>query len=366
MSPKQNLSRLPLLADTLACSLPSTRETLLLRALVTNGAAQERAWQQWREKVGEPRTAIKQGRHELKELLPLLERAVERSSSSSTSTNKAAGVDGEWRTLLRFASAREELRDQTLRRVIGETLEIVRKQTTPVVVLGGVALAATVYTESAARHCGNLDLLIEPKAIAKVAAALVANKHAPPVWHCACSFVTTHTAGLPISLRGATAAVSPFDSRWQAKAFARSREGQVCEMAARVFAPDDMLLQTCERLFALPRRASLQLLCDAHHIVVREPALDWQRLAASACDCGLLLPLWLMLRYLACEAGTPVPPSVLEEMKSRLASESWRDARRAFKLARAQTGTKALLASAAGWRGRLQILALYLQNYSFA
>lgn len=340
------------MADALACSLPSAREGLLLRALTTNGAAQQLAWKQWSAEAGAPRTAIKAGGHELKEMLPLLHRALEFSETE---------VDGEWRTLLRFASARENLRDQTLRRVIGETLSIVREHATPVSVVGGVALAHTVYAETAARHCDSLDLLIEPKAIDATAATLVAHEHAPPVWGCACSFLTTHAAGLPVKLRGATVTACPDDSRWQTQAFVRSREHEVCGVAVRVLAPDDMLLNTCQSLFAAPHRASLQQWCDAIQCC-RNPALDWNRLAESANVCALSLPLWLMLDYLAHELSAPVPPSVLEELETRLASERWRDARRAFKFARARKGAKSLFAGAVGLRRRLHVLALYLQD----
>src|SRR5262249_28868740 len=139
---------------------------------------------------------------------------------------------------------------------------------------------------------------------------------------------------------------------------ARSQMRVIAGVAARVLSPADQLLHVCGHAASCASRDSLRWVCDARLLIEQHPDLDWGVLSDCARRGQLALPLFIILRYLAEELRTSVPPALLERL-SGVASRAG-TVEREVALQGARAGTrgrlKTLLGMSAGWRSRVFVL----------
>ena len=133
------------LPKVLSVILPTPEDTLLLRASYA-GESGKLACEAW----------LKQHQHgfkkeAIKAFLPLLLRATQKHGVK---------VDAAFLTVLRTATLREELRTNTYKRICRDVFLALSDQIIPTIVLGGAALADTVYADPALRHSHDIDVLI--------------------------------------------------------------------------------------------------------------------------------------------------------------------------------------------------------------
>lgn len=336
----------PLLAETLSVILPTARETVILRACLLAGEPGHRAWQAWREQMGDAVRGQARDERVLKRLRPMLYAALRRNRLTASK-----GLE----TSLRMAYVREELRMSAYRRVCAGVLSSLAEAGVPTIVLRGAALGGTVYGDWALRHTHDVDLLVREDDLDRSVHALAGTgceRPAGPSLAGEGDVTLKHSSGLPVALHSRLFRPAYANGNLAAM-WARGRSQAFDGVAARVLSPADSLLHVCGHAAFWPSRALLLWVCDAWQIVDKHPNLDWTILLDEASRRHLALPLYVALRYLATELDAPIPPTVL----GRLAAEADADAlgREGAlhgALAAPNVGVGALLPRVGDWRAR--------------
>jgi hypothetical protein len=281
---------------------PSREQTCLLRACLHDGESARGAWECWRAAVGDVEGFVRADRWGIKRLLPLLLDAARRNHLP---------VPGEFRTALKAASLREELRWLTYRRLCGNVLSRLATAGIPFLVLNGAALAEQAYPEPALRHCHDIDLLVgacDPAALTAclsgIGFAPVGQRRSPER-----GLRFEHDSGLPLAFHRA-----PFAGAAGAAAvhgcWARSRIREVGGVPARVLCPADALLQLCAHAPRSEGSGPLVRVCDAWFTIRRQPGPEWSILADAVRRCGVGPRVVGFLAYLRDELHAPVPESL--------------------------------------------------------
>jgi hypothetical protein len=298
-----------LLDPLLALLLPTEEETRLLRACLWRGAAGLGAWQEWRTWTGDRKEDLYAALRGRGHLLPLLCQALRDSS---------ADVDKDFLPYLRTSYFREELRSQAYRRICAEALKALAENGLDVAVLGGPALAETVYRDWALRHSGSVDLLVAGEDLVEGTSAMQAagfSLTSSPGFGGSRGRLLRHPSGLPVRLQ-AEAFSTPGSGQTTPAVWHRTRPQVVAGMVARTLAPEDMLLHVCAQAAMSGTRDTLLWVCDAWGIVHRWADLDWDTLLETAASSRLCLPLSVLFEYLSHEMGMAIPPQVLGRLKS--------------------------------------------------
>ena len=297
----------PPLFDTLSVFLPTREETWLLRACTQEVEAGRVAWRSWREYATNVKEVLARDQHGVKSLLPLLYRALQRNGAT---------VDAELLPYLRTAYFREELRVQAYRRICQEVLTTLREAGIRVLVLGGAALAETVYGEPALRHCGGVELLVEKADVPHAASLLVAGGFSRSGARSSaerCVNRLKHASGLPVEIRWDLFACpyyqAPLEDMWT-----RSLTREIAGVSVSLLAPADMLVTVFGRALCSGGLTVLQWVCDAWYVLDRCTDLDWDVLADEIQRARLALPASVMLSYLAEDLGALVPSFVLRQL----------------------------------------------------
>jgi hypothetical protein len=347
-------SRTSALAASLSVILPTASETALLRACLLTGSQGRAAWDVWqRETSGLSGLTTLSGN--VKGLSALIHRAA---------ACYGASVEGTTRTALRAAYLREELRTVTYRRICAEVLSVLAAEDTGVVVVGGAALADSVYEQPLLRHCHDLDLLVRQRDLSRAARSLIVAGFASagePASDATSEVTLVHRSGLPVKLLSRLLAV-PWYPLPLSDIRARTLRHVVGGMPAAILSPADHLLLVCAHASYSPRRESLRWVCDSWFLIHRHPDLDWDVLAECAVRSQLALPLSVMLTYLARDIGLPIPATVLDRITGAAARVD--RIRREVALRGARVGTrgslKTLLRKSHGWRARGALIELTL------
>ena len=337
----------PALSAPLSVILPTATETALLRACLFTGTAGRRAWDVWQQETsGVDGIAALAG--SVKALIPLIQRAAARNG---------ALVEGAARMALSAGSFREELRTKTYRRICAEVLGELASEDIPVVVLGGAALADSVYADPILRHCHDLDLLLHQRDLARAERLLTDRKDfassSPPRTETVNDITLTHASALPVELHSRLLAI-PWYPVPLAEVWARARGHIVNGMPASILSPADNLLHVCARVSSEPRRPSLRWVCDSWFIVDRHPDLDWDVLIDCAARSHLALPLSVALTYLAREMALAVPSTVLDQIYAAAARTDRIRREVALHCARAsgRGSLRTLIRTSRSWRAR--------------
>jgi hypothetical protein len=292
----------PSLADRLAATLPTPSATLLLRAALLEDLD---AWRAWVDADGDRERAIRTNRDEVRRLTPLLVRGAGRLAGFGP-----AGA----LTALRVADRVMERRSRLLRDLAGSALAALRVARVPYVLLGGAALAETVYPAPSLRHCHDVDLLVPRSAWGRAARALAAPGFrlvagwARPRWED--GRVLVHPSGLPIVLHDRLLA-EPFDRPPVAETEVRTVVG----VDAPLLTAEAALLRGSCHAVSTVACAGVQWIADAWHLLRGTPAFDWDRLLAQAGDGARAAALGGVLRHLVRDLDAEVPDEILRRLE---------------------------------------------------
>lgn len=190
----------------------------------------------------------------------------------------------------------------------------------------GPVLAAVYYENPALREFGDIDLLVEPGAVARASEVLSragyrdADHLTPEQLQCCELYANSlnfihHTSGIAVDLHWA-AWPDWFSSRQTAVVFhAGTEQLSVCGRAVLAKSAEVTLLMLCLH-GAKHAWPALSFVCDVHELVCSTPALDWQGLLNQArqlrAERLLLLGLSLAERLLE----TPLPTCVQQQRSS--------------------------------------------------
>lgn len=281
------------LADALSAILPTPEDTLLLRACLTPKESGKLACEAW---LKEHQNGFK--KEAIKAFLPLLLRAIRKH---------AVKVDATFLTVLRSATVREELRTNTYKRICGDLFSALSNHKIPTIVLGGSALADTVYAHPALRHSHDIDVLIPETQFRRTGSLLTSllfkSVKVPKVGFHHWDF--KHASGLPLQLHSRLFQL-PYYTAPLAEIWSRSQGLLIAGARVRILSPEDSLLYVCGHASYSSSRHSLRWVSDAWFIIDRYPDLDWDLLFDCARRSRLDLPLSVMLRYLAETLDAPI------------------------------------------------------------
>lgn len=338
----------PPLAGPVSTMLPSLEQTLLLRGALWPPEAAREALLAWQARGPRPAARLARDHSGGKLLAPLI--------CARIREDRAGGLEERLLTYLRTALVREELRGRAYREILGELLRVLTLGGPPVMLLGGAALAETVYPRPELRHSHGILLLVPegkrdetasllPSAGFQVTSVQPRRRSAP--------MHAVHTSGLPLWLHWNPPIFAHY-LRFGENLWTRAEKRVVLGSRIDVLAPPDQLFHVCARATTGDRRSTLLWATDIWQLVASERDLDWERVIDRAAAVGASLPVWVLLGYLADALGAVVPRPALE----RLAE----DARRAGTLAREvaltgaawRPGPKLLpfLRAAGSWRER--------------
>ncbi len=294
--------------------LPNEVETGLLRACLYQGEAADRAWRAWLSRVGDPATWFERERTGIKGLVPLLHVNLTRNQVDAAPAFK---------TYLRAASFREELRGHAYRRILDDLLEALGQAGLSPIVLEGCALSDTVYEDPKTRHSPGIELLLT-ETEARTAESLTPRIGFArrPTWggRRPARIDLMHRSGLPLTLR-----IRLFDLPYYDLPEDRIRSRAVplpgFRGGPRMLAPEDALVCVAGAAGHAISRTTLRWACDTWLLIRRHPVLDWNEFLSTAVRARLALPLSLTLRYLVESLDAEVPPDLLDAL-DRAADEA--------------------------------------------
>ena len=283
--------------------LPTSEETHLLRACLWSGEPGAQAWQKWRREIATPAAFLRQEKDGVKGLLPLLFDSMQANGVS---------VEGEFRTYLRTAYLRDELRSRTYGRICREVMGSFASAAIPAVLLKGAALAETCYKSPGLQHAHYLEILIRDDDPSRAVEAL-----RPHAFTCASiagwereEIELVHESGLPLVLHRRLFRL-PFYSVNMEEIWARSRNETMYGAPTRILSSSDNLLHICGSVFDAERYNSFRWVCDAWFLIHRSADLDWSALLELARQTRMSLPMFITARYLAESLNAPIPSSFL-------------------------------------------------------
>jgi hypothetical protein len=303
MKPRSDLK--PKLSGPLSLLLPTDRETLLLRVCVAERERARAAWHQWHDPAnGSGKCLLKDPA--VRKLRPLLFNAVQSHDLE---------IDKEGLTLLRTAYLKEDLRSSAFRRICREVLLLLEKEGFEPTILKGAALAETVYPSPVLRHCHDIDLLLPNQDLGRAARllefigfrSLPATNAAPGT-----SVKMVHESELPLELHASLFEV-PYYQSAISEIRARSQTRDIADVPARILSPVDTLIHVCGHASYSSKRVSLRWVSDAWFIVDRHPDLDWDLVLDCIRQSRLVLPMSIMLQYLA-GLGASIPATFLHHL----------------------------------------------------
>ena len=312
--------------------LPTPEETDLLRACLWSGPTAREAWERWR--AGGVHGGL--GDEAVKPLLPLLYHAVRRNDLA---------VEPRVRATLGAAALAETRRSAAYHRICARACAAVEEASVPFLVLTGAALGDTVYPAGALRHSHDVDLLVEARDLDCATEALRRGGFTPVPGRGRDveQRELRDDSGLPIRLHSRLLPVRYYDMALDG---IRDR-AQVSAIAGRrlsTLSAADHLVHVCGLAACAGRGRSLKWVFDAWYLIARHPELDGQALLRMASDARAVLPLTVLLGYLADQLDARLP----NQLVAGLAAAAARTDRTAREVA--------LFGVRAGGRGTLRNL----------
>ena len=296
------------LLGLLSAILPTPEETELLRACLWPGEAGAEAWRKWSREIADPAAFLRQEKEGIKGLLPLL---------FDTLQTNGVVVEGEFRTYLRTAYLRDQLRSRTYSQICRDVINTFAGAGIPAVLLKGAAFAESCYKSPELQHAHYLEILIRDEDLNRAVATL--RSHA---FTCASTagweedgIELVHESGLPLVLHRRLFRL-PFYSINMEEIWRRSRIEMINGAPTRVLCSTDNLFHICGSVFDLEPYQSLRWVCDAWFLIQRSPDLDWNLLIESARGSRMVLPLLMTTRYLSESLGASIPISFLADLQA--------------------------------------------------
>lgn len=293
----------PFLSDALSAILPTSDQTMLLRACLWTGEAGRKAWMKWHDSALHPKEALKKAEW-VKELLPLLYHSLEQNH---------VDLDQSFRTCLRMAYVYEELRSQTYRQIFKETVSILTASGISFLVLGGAPLIKGVYNDWALRHCHDINLILKKEDLKRAIDVLSAQEN----------FVSggKHVSGFPICL-----ASFLFNNLSITEVLKNAEEVEIDGVTMKTLCVTDYLLFILGRTFSSPSRNSLRWVCDVYFLLLkRSMQIDWDFLFHRTAESRLILPFWVMFNYFTKELKAQIPSFFLNQLaKAKTTSQDYK------------------------------------------
>ena len=304
-----NIPRLrPSLSEALSVVLPTSEQTLLLRACLHPDESARAAWEEWQRRRNGP---IRDNAS-IRKVRPLVFNALR---------SHGLKLDRESQTYLRSAYLQEELRSYIFRRIFRDVLLSLASAGIPTIVLKGAALAETVYGNPSLRHCHDIDLLIKEQDLRRATGLLSPlgfKKRDEPDSE---ESKMDHDSALPLELHTRLFEI-PYYTAPLAEMWERSEKRIVAGVEAQILSPADNLLHVCGHAFYSAKRKSLRWVCDAWLIIDQHRDPNWDLLFDCARRSHLTLPLSVTLGYLAKELDAPIPPTFLNRLFGAAAKSS--------------------------------------------
>lgn len=335
--------------DTLAVLLPTASEADLVGACLLAGQPARDAWARWRAARASSDDVVRRDLAARRTWVPLLARALRRH-----------GLDVPRGILpyLRAAALREELRGVRYRAIAAAALDaLLRAGTTPIVV-GGAALAGTVYEDWELRHCHDLDLLLRADELRTAVEVLTrtGSTVVPALPERPADGLLRHASGLHVALH-----TRPFSVRYYGGSVERithpRRVVTIGGVAAPTLAPEAALVHRLGHATYSASRANLHWVTDAWHLVARHPTLDWEDVRRRIEEDRLALPVFVLLRWLS-GFGVPVPRETQAalERSAAAANRAAEDVALGGALAGVRGRMRTLWSATPSWRARVRLL----------
>lgn len=285
------------LATALSALLPDQAGTLLLQSCLARGEACGRAWAGFQREGRELTELFRTDHGELKRLGPLLLDNLRRNG---------IGAEARLATVLRTGALREELRGRIYREVLEEVLDTLGSGGVESVLLGGAALAEWAYPVPSLRHSHDIDLLVAGPDAQRAVDGLIGAGFARGESAAGRdgAVVLSHRNSLPVRLCGSMYELAPDGGSLDA-ARRWSADFRIGRAGTRVLGPEAALVYALARAAYSPRRSCLQWAADAWMICGRAESLRLSVFLEAARTSRLLLPVSVMLGYLA-RIGAPV------------------------------------------------------------
>jgi hypothetical protein len=337
------------LSEALSVILPTPEATLLLRACLDKGTSGKRACEAWLGNQTEPENQVIGER--TKAFLPLLFHAVQ---------THRIDVPGDFRTILRTAAWREELRTRTYRRICRNVFAALAGKQIPAIVLKGAALAETVYSNPALRHSHDIEILVEDRELEKIVGLFISLGFTPSRKASRVgseNIELIHESALPLVLRRELFQI-PFYNAALSDICSRTQIAIICDIPVRVLSPADALFHVCGHAAYSPSRESFRWISDAWFIIHKHPDLDWDLLLDCARWSHLALPLWVMFDFLSKDLNAPVPRSFLDRVSFAASRNKSIEGELALLGARSSPrgGFRNLIRKTRNWSGRALII----------
>jgi hypothetical protein len=337
------------LSDVLSMLLPTEPQTLFLRACLWSGEDGCRAWVNWCDTVSDTRDMLRKREFGVKGLTPLLYHNLQENEVT---------IEPSLLTFFRTAQIYEEKRTKVFREICQNVLIALNRAKKRFLVVKGAALADTAFEKPSLRHCHDLDIVLEdsdPRGILALIASFgftLSTRNISSEWE---NLTLVHQDGLPVSLHRNFFGISLYN-RSQKEMWARCEGKLVADVPSQVLSPADALLHVCGQAFVSGHSTLPTWVSDSWAIIVRFPDLNWEQLIASARQSHLVLPMFVMLGYLAEKLEAPIPSQVLGDL-GRAASKSIIGQEIALSIARKfkNGGVKGLLGKTKNWQTRLPI-----------
>jgi hypothetical protein len=270
--------------------LPGERQTLFLRACLLEGEAAREAWAAWLAGTTDPVAAFKDPAQASRRLAPLLD---------GVATGPRAGTLA---VVVSAALMRERPRWEALSAAAGAAVAALDAGGVPHVVVGGVALAPSVYAAPWYRHCHDVDVVLERDLDGRAERLLrdggFARERTRSSWlHASGTRLVLHTC-----LRRSRGPSLSFEDL-------RAHGGEIAVggSGAAIPAPAHSLVRACEGAFL----RSLGWAPDAAFLIGRLGDRGWALALDAAETTRSAAALTVSLRYLRDGIGLPVPAGPL-------------------------------------------------------
>lgn len=290
-------------------ALPSPLQTVALDVCTNADTA---AFDNWRRHIGttaESRRILGHSSERLRRLLSLIYVRFQ---------EHGVVVDRSLTTYLRLARAREQLRTESVQQICEKVLRDLSSDGISPIVIGGMAVAETVYPDPAARHCHDLDLLLPTEQMDAASGILARSGFRPTTrtgasassrWH-------IHSSKFPIGLHSSPYRVYAWNSDAR-ELIRRSRPASIAGCGVRVLSVEDELMHICCSGLAAGRRHSPCWPADAWFLISRSRTeVDWDAFVAIARTTDRAPAVLIALEYLERELRTAIPGGVLQQLSS--------------------------------------------------
>ncbi len=287
-------------------TLPTHRESLLLKACLREPPIATAAWREFVGVVGDAKQFFELNGTGLKGMLPFVE---------SRLTQNGINGGSSFHTYARVALVREALRSRIYLEILGGVLDALEKSGVSSILLKGAAVSATVYPQPSQRHNHAIDLWVSNAAMSRASKVLEAEQFVPEVPGPGATSHQSfrHRSGLVLALHSKPFYLPHFDLPLE-EVVGRAQRIGLGEGYARVLSAEDCLVHVLGHSIYSRSRTNLRWVCDAYYLVQSNPGMEWDIVVETAVRAGLTLPILVALRWLKDALSAGVSQQALDRL----------------------------------------------------